>query len=179
MASTSPAPFPYRDARSTHLHVRQMHEGIGNFPYFEEEGSLPVIDADTYSAWRRLELLFPDANTVEPGHPFGIPARMEFFWDPNFDSRGVAFFDDKGHLIIHVLHALLGYGGSGPMSSKQIMLHLGVSEEMFQDIQSALWDQRPYKVVLSRERHDILDEDVEFVAPGAGILSDWEWWRVR
>lgn len=64
------------------------------------------------------------------------------------------------------------------MFSMQIMLHLGVSEEMFQDIQSALWDQRPYKVVLSRERHDIVDEDVEFVAPGSGILPSWEWWRV-
>ncbi len=70
---------------------------------------------------------------------------MEFFWDPQYDSRGVTFFDDQGRLIVHVLHALLGYGGSGPMFSKQIMLHLGVSEEMFQDIQSALWDQRPYK----------------------------------
>lgn len=178
MATPSTAPFPYRDARSTRLHIRQVPENVG-FPYFEEEGSLPVIDTDTYTAWRRLELLFPDATSVEPGHAFSIPARMEFFWDLQSDSRGVAFFDDRGRLIVHVLHALLGYGGSGPMFSKQIMLHLGVSEEMFQEIQAALWDQRPYKVVLSRERHDILDGDVEVVAPGSGILPNWEWWRVR
>ncbi len=35
MASTSSAPFPYRDARSTHLHIRQMLDDVG-FPYFEE-----------------------------------------------------------------------------------------------------------------------------------------------
>ena len=147
------------------------------FPYFEEEDSLPVIDTDTYSAWQRLELLFPDATSVEPGHAFGVPARMEFFWDLDADTRGVAFYDDRGRLIVHVLHALLGYGGSGPMFSKQIMLHLGVSEEMFQAIQAALWDQRPYKVVLSRERHDAFD-GVEVVQSGSGITSEWDWWRV-
>jgi hypothetical protein len=102
---------------------------------------------------------------------------MEFFWDLDADTRGVAFYDDRGRLIVHVLHSLLGYGGSGPMFSKQIMLHLGVSEEMFQAIQAALWDQRPYKVVLSRERHDAFD-GVEVVQSGSGITSEWDWWRV-
>lgn len=177
MASPQSVPFPYREARTSHLTPHRHTDNVG-FTYYEEESSLPVIEADRYAAWRRLELLFPDAYSVEKDSPFGLPARMEFFWDEVEDTRGVAFFDVQGRLIVHALHALLGYNGSGPRFSQQIMEHLGVSHETFEAIQAEVEQQRPYQIVLSREPHGFVD-DIEVVTYMGGVTLDWEWWRTR
>lgn len=180
MATTRSAPFPYYNARIDRLtEISERGDGI-RFPYYEADDSLPVIDDDTYSALRRIKVLFPDANSVEPDSAdLGLAARLEFFRDDRIGSRGVAIFNNEGLLIVHVLHALLGYNGSGPDLSRDIMAQLDVPRRMFDEIQNATWQNWPYLVVVSREQTEQLDRHTVVTVPGARLRDDWDWWRVR
>ena len=70
--------------------------------------------------------------------------------------------------------ALLGYGGSGPYLSEQILTLLGVSQEMFEEIQRATWD-RPYLIILSRQKREVI-EGVDTAYPTLQVEDEWRWW---
>ena len=64
--------------------------------------------------------------------------RVEFIHRPGrvgvLEYRGALFYDTSSpepKPFLHVLNALLGYDGSGPDMSRDIMRHLGMSETMF------------------------------------------------
>lgn len=182
MATTSTAPFPYKSAITDRLEAERNYSN-GCMEYSHGR-SLPPIDDETFGTWRMLEPLLAGIQVLahEKGFDaaYSTIARLEFFWSVEDDDeyRGVAIFDSRGQLVVHVLHALLGYGGSGPTLSRQIMGLLGVSIEMLDDIQRAVWNQRPYKIVVSREKHDTI-EGVDTPYPTLDVEPQWEWWRVR
>ncbi len=182
MATTSTAPFPYKNAYTDRLQSRtDSYDGMAEYL---QGHSLSPITSDTYDAWRMLEHILKGIEVVarDKGYEatYHTVARLEFFWDETGDQeqRGVAIFDTRGKLIVHALHALLGYSGSGPQLSQQIMMLLGISEHQFNEIQESVRNQRPYLVVVSREKHDVID-GVNTAYPTLDVESTWEWWRVR
>lgn len=182
MSNTSTAPFPYKNAYIDQLEATS--DSYSGLMEFRGGKSLPSIKSDTYEAWRLLEPLLAGIQMVArdkgPEATYGTVARLEFVWDASGDEefRGVAIFDVNGRLVVHAQHALLGYSGSGPLLSLQIMKQLGITEEMYDDIQRSVWDQRPYTVVISREKHDVID-GVDTAYPTLDVESQWNWWRVR
>jgi len=164
MASDSPVPSQLFGALTDRMTLNR--DGFG-LPYYEDTVSLMPLMEDTFSDFRRLQEIFPDANSVwnedGPDFRFGVPVRLEVFWDLDTDERGIAIFDDHNQLIVHVLTALFGYDGSGPEFSRQILEHFGVPGVVFTELQRLLKNDHHYKAVIARERAD----------------SSWIWWRVR
>jgi len=164
MASDSPVPSQLFGALTDSMTLNRDGFGI---PYYEDEVSHMPLMEDTFSDWRSLQAIFTDADSVwnEDGTDFrfGTPVRLEAFWDLDIDERGIAIFDDRNQLIVHVVTALLGYDGSGPELSRRILEHFGVPEVVFNELQRLLKNDHHYKVVIARERAN----------------SSWIWWRVR
>jgi len=128
---------------------------------WQDHQSFPAIDADTDSSWRLVQtiltgvILLSGPDIYHSGHHFDRPDRIEFVMgEDTFTTRGLILFDGRGRLIVHVVNALLGYGGSGPMLSKQILELLGVPGDIFELIQLEA-DQskgvQPYKFIVTRE----------------------------
>lgn len=110
----------------------------------------------------------------------GKLVRAEFFWKHEQfggpSTRGVVLYDNTSAPIVHVVHALLGYGGSGPALSEAILRYLGVPTGLFEQANAAVQHQ-DYVVVFSREHHtEIMSVDtaIPYAEP-----NDWEWWRER
>lgn len=180
MAITSTAPFPHTSAY-TDRRTPEMGYRSGHLEY-QDGRSLRPMDGHTETIWRTLRLILmgimEDARSRDWNADYSTPARMEFFWDPKAEQRGVVIFDSQGRMIVHVLHALLGYGGSGPGLSENIMKTLGVTEEMIKDIQESVWSEQPYKLIVSRQLHEII-EGVNAAYPTLDVEPEWSWWRVR
>ena len=135
---------------------------IGSVEHLEEYRSFAAIDAETHTAWRLVRTIL--IGTIEHNkalrraglglgfQDFGRPTRVEaFMGTSSFRTRGIAIFDEKGDLIVHVVNALLGYDGNGPDLSWHILNLLGISDEMFSDIQAATSQQRgttPYTIII-------------------------------
>lgn len=147
---------------------------------------LGTFSQETDAAARICSLLLKgldvdaDAELAENGVAESAIVRVELFWDPNSadQRRGAVFFDSTGQTVMHVMHALLGYNGSGPTLSKCLLRQLGVEQAMFDELNGRLQNQA-YYVILSREATLTHDDGVE-VAQRSGPVSDtWRWWRVR
>ncbi len=108
-----------------------------------------------------------DISRVEFIHRHGTVGRREY--------RGAILYRDaqfpclRPH--VHVLNALLGYHGSGPMFSRSIMEHLGMSRTMFDSMNDSLEGIRihnqPYAVRVLRVGGEWLYDTVQ---PSRGCL---------
>ena len=78
------------------------------------------------------------------------------------ELRGAILYDTSSsepEPCLHVLNALLGYQGSGPLLSKLIMKHLGMSEGMF--------DQ------MNRSVNDIHSTNKSYAISAGNLDVDW------
>lgn len=142
-------------------------------------GSFPAITDSSDASLKQVRAILAgvEALYMDTSNPrtevFGLPARVELFWyRERQELRGLAIFDTEERLIVHVAHALLGYSGSGPILTREILKLLGVSKEMFEKLQRAAWDQN-YLIILSRERpapYEGLDN------PQLDVEPEWTWW---
>ncbi len=178
MVATSTAPYPY------HAPLLAKHKPVVpefGSPKWESHKSFPAIDTTTDQAWNQVKVILAGVIALAKDKPYagsddyGQPARIELLWDRgNKDLRGLVVFDNQGRLIVHVVNALLGYGGSGPYLTEQILTFLGVSQQMFGELQQASWD-RPYLLILSRQKHEVY-EGVDSAYPTLDVESEWTWW---
>lgn len=69
-------------------------------------------------------------------------ARIEFVYRTHYDKgltlQGAILFDRQGQAILHFGHALLGYEGSGPSHSRDILRLLGLPAGIFGDINNEI-----------------------------------------
>ena len=178
--SNSIAPFPYKMPYIDSIQPGYFSD-VGYSCYWSGRALRP-IDSDTHSAWPLLDIILTGIDQIAERDGwsaiFSTIARLEFVWDEDQSLRGVAIFDSRGQLVVHVVHALLGYSGNGPTLSEQITTHLGVSPQMFEEIQCAVWNQRPYKVIVSRRKHGMI-QGVDTDYPTLEVEPTWTWWRAR
>ena len=181
MIPTSTALYHYTKPRIDMLEPRKLEDG--SYPLWEDDVSMRALTQDTYVAWRQLEpilaritgVLGTDQFTDSP--PFSLPARIELIRTQDHSNlQGLVLFDSQGQLIVHVVHALLGYEGSGTKISEQILGYLGVSEAMFREIQQNV-QNRPYLIILSRQKHE-LHEDVRVSNLTPEVEEEWRYWDV-
>lgn len=164
---------PYRDARIN----RSVPSQHGGYPVYHS--ALGAFDQSTDVAWRiikhilaGIEFLFNPENQYT--NDLAQIVRAEFFWSRNANGRrGVVLYDNQGRAVMHVIHALLGYGGSGPQLTWHILETLGVSQEMFNEANMSVVNEE-YVLVFSREEvsNDIV---VLYGTP----RDTWEWWRAQ
>lgn len=177
MAVSTTAPYPYdKPLLAKTAYVVHDHQFT-----WQHLGTFPAITGPTDAAWRQIEIILTGVielarhKTYEISTTYSTPARVELLWSrDNRDFRGLVIFDSMGRLIVHVTNALLGYGGSGPYLSEQILTLLGVSQEMFEEIQRATWD-RPYLIILSRQKREVI-EGVDTAYPTLQVEDEWQWW---
>lgn len=149
MATPSPAPYSITKSITPVI--------VDGVEHLQGYGSYPAINYDTNLSWQLIHPIMVGTSLVNQDgrYGFGKPTRIELFMGSDtFRTRGLALFDKTGRLIVHVVNALLGYGGSGPHLSWQIMEFLGVSKEIFDKIQAATSQENgtmPYRVILLRE----------------------------
>lgn len=177
MAVSTTAPYPY----SHPLLAKFTPEEISHQIVWQPHGSLPAITGPTDAAWNQIEIILTGIaelarhKTYAGSTGYSTPARVELLWSrDNRDFRGLVIFDSQGRLIVHVTNALLGYGGSGPYLSEQILMLLGISKEMFEEIQVSVWD-KPYVVILTRQKHEVYG-GVDAAYPTLEVENEWRWW---
>lgn len=161
--------------------LRLKKTKYGGYPLWQDDASMPALTQSTHVVWQQLEPILVridearESEQFTASPPFSLPARLELIWDRHHSHRqGLVMFDSQGQLIVHVVHALLGYDGSGPQLSKQILTHLGVGEAMFEQIQHEVRD-RPYLVVLSRQKRRF-DQGITTTYPTHEVEGEWEYW---
>ena len=129
-----------------------------------------------------MALLEPLLNGLEhtsPGSsPFGRIGRVEFIHYPDNDAklyrRGAGVFDTQGTPLFFARFAGLGDDGLRTDFSRWLLGQVGVTSDVFDEINGAV--KRQYDtVVVSREAHSSL-EGVEKTLPGYRVRDAWEWW---
>lgn len=147
-----------------------------------------------------IEALYYEWSDEQPGRPsssFGRVARVEFiskFYpeNPRRSFQGAVLFDNYQRPLFHATNALLGYGGSGPMLSRDILMAIGVPEEMFEEVNQAVEPHQYDNVIFSRETigvmigHSaviggVLYSDIHrtgdiITNPGDPVSDTWTWW---
>jgi len=176
--TTSTAPFPYRLPYYTQLTPTRRY---GEQTIFKTPQSLdPMLDF-TFLIERelieRLQRIEAEVERQGWNAQFTLPARLEFVFRDGFE--GLLLFDSRGHLIVHVGPAKLGYEGHGAQLSKRIMHALGVSDDVVNEIQRDTRGMAPYAIIVSREVHTSDAHEVSVAEHGLEVLPDWEWWRSR
>lgn len=114
------------------------------------------------------------------GSTYGRIARIEFVHSHdqfNVDRSGATVFDNRWNALFHVETALLGYEGSGVDLSRNILLAVGVPEELFVEANAAVASHSYDTLVFTREPvyHD---DGIEFVLPNQPSLDTWTWFIV-
>jgi hypothetical protein len=136
-------------------------------------------DARTVKA-QVLELLHEiEADVARRGSQasLGIPARLEFFREPR-GNQGLAIFDGRNNLIVHVVEALLGSEDDGAKLCVSIMEQLGVPPKMIEETLRDVHPTQTYYLMLTRLR----SSDVNGVPVAGGtteVDSEWRSRRVR
>lgn len=109
---------------------------------------------------------------------FGLPSRIELVSGMDGeDAAGGLFvfcpYDDGigEHLLLEVSNALLGYHGSGPNLTRQLLTFLDVPKGMIYAINRAVWHVNPYVVVITVRQYVTFSDHTK--AP------IWDWHRVR
>ena len=131
--------------------------------HLQTRQSYPAIDNDTSASWQLVQPLIAGINllnewNIDRRGGFAKPARIELYMGADsFRTRGLVIFDESDRLIVHVVNALVGYGGTGPQLSKQILSFLDVSPEIIDEIQAATSQEKgskPYNILLVRSGYD-------------------------
>lgn len=127
---------------------------------------------DDGSRWSRLigehKTVSEDAGTVRNTQPIdemfdaSAVARIEFIRDE--PKRGAILMDTRGRVLVHVVNALLGYVGNGPMLSEMIFDTVGIPKDIFETIQGETFGLAPYAIGLWRTSPD---------------LDGWEWEQLQ
>lgn len=140
------------------------------------------IEGDDYNSLRELEALLTQVNNGKHAF-FARVARLEFIWDerPTAEHklRGCVLFDATGAVVVHVINALLGYDGNGPDLSRVITKALDIPDDLFAEMQEAVWNERPYVVVASRETPSHPEDGKPVVTHDEPLRDVWNWWRAR
>ena len=162
---------------------RLSHEDdeFGNRTYTTK---LDEFEQSTDAIWRRVRLILAGIESMAkqlnpPYFELGIVARAEFFRGRNRDReyrRGVVLFDTSGVAIMHIKHALLGYGGAGPGLSERIMRALGVPDEMFNQ---ANWSVAHTDYVLIFSRELLSTSDGVETRASTHEVGAWRYWRAE
>jgi hypothetical protein len=146
-----------------------------------------LFDGSTQADWAILEpllagipALYREVHYPEIGESstYGLVSRVEFFsvHVNNYPTkRGAVLFDNRGEPLLHAFNALLGYGGSGPHFSRQILSAIGVPDQMFSDANKMVVSGEYDSLIFSRERHETV-EGIDTVFLGADVMGDWNWW---
>lgn len=91
--------------------------------------------------------------------------RIEFVFEPGHtrhkELRGAILFDQHDQPVLHFGNALLGYEGSGPYHSRDILALLGAPPRLFDDINGDVADARrrnePYTIIVRKLADDHWD----------------------
>jgi hypothetical protein len=152
----------------------------GEFPEYQSFfGALPM---STDSAWERAEAILTGIETLAQrrGDPMHRITRIELVLRDGYSRqrgrRGAVLFSPARGAELHCVHALAGYGGSGPMFTEQIFDVFGAAE-VFNQINTELAHQNSYHVIASREPTTVID-GVEASLPYVQPLAEWRWWRL-
>lgn len=164
---TLEAPYSYRLARVNRMQPRPPAFAADHSHYDTRFGDLTGRTTDRI--WEVVRLLLAGIDHLEDVPPI---SRVELFSGRN--RRGLMLFDNTGVALLHVPPALLGYSGSGPILSEQILTALGVTEEMFREACGAANYDHGYMVIFSREEIQEVN-GVETALP-RGELGEWTWW---
>jgi len=165
--NTLEAPYDYRLARVNRMPTTPPAYPADYAHYHTKLRDLAGTSTDRI--WEVVRLLLAGIDHLEDVSPI---SRVELFSGRN--RRGLMLFDNTGAALLHVPLALLGYSGSGPILSEQILTALGVSKEMFREACSAANYDHGYMVIFSREEIQKV-EGVEAAIP-RGELGEWRWW---
>lgn len=183
MSATS-APVSFRQPYTRRMEEMNSHDWSFN-PTFHGL-KLGTYYTATDIDWRAIELLLVgiDATNLrfetqpEKGYAeIARVARVEFRWtqEGHVEHRGAVLFDANGQPILHAMHALLGYGGSGSGLSRNILQVVGVSEAMFEEVNTSVKSRAYDTVVFSREA-TAFHEGVEHAARFTPVKDAWSWW---
>lgn len=73
-------------------------------------------------------------------------------------DRGLVLFDSTNRPVVHVFHALIGYDGSAPQLTKEILGMLAIPDVLFEEIQAEFKGIReldiPYYVAIQASGND-------------------------
>ena len=104
--SNSIAPFPYKMPYIDSIQPGYFSD-VGYSCYWSGRALHPIV-SDTHSAWPLLDIILTGidqiANRDGWSAIFSAIARLEFVWDEDQSLRGVAIFDSRGQLVVHVVH---------------------------------------------------------------------------
>jgi hypothetical protein len=171
-------PYPYHADLSAGLNSAMAEGG-----YLRYETKLGCFDGDTSKDWEQIEECLErlelanllDGNRVGSG----LVTRVELF--RNYDQsgrefrRGLVAFNDQCEALFHAVNALIGYNGSGPILTRQILTTIGVPLEMFERANNEA-RSGSYTVVFSREQTEVYEGIV--VSRHEGYLDRWEQWSL-
>lgn len=145
---------------------------------------LGTIEGSTDKNWRLLEPLLigidvlADREQAEHGYGTGRIVRVELIRRAKgrpyeLVQQGAILIDQLGRKVCHVSNALIGYSGSGSMLTESILRQLGVSQEMFKEINRSVGVD--YHVVVTRQQTGEV-EGVVTALPYTASLDYWGWW---
>ena len=159
---------PFKTDEMLYLKHATKWEIPGHFGFRQIDARLGCITGHTEVAELHVKLLLRGIAATVKGdddyyswsavQPIG---RIEIFCDDHTEGarhrlqdRGIVLFDVHNRPLVHVLHALIGYGGSGPSLTEAILREIGVDESIFDQIQEAHAGIRstntPYYVVVQK-----------------------------
>ena len=147
------------------------------------------IGSDTNTAWAVLEHVLANIESLHVGFlkpRKGVKAvhlqiaRLEFYRFPSpvggAEVIGMAAFDSTGQPLFTVRDATLGYSGSGPILSSNIAAALGITPEMFEEINTSVSGGGHYALVVSREITEESEvEDLPIPVPVSYCDGPWRW----
>lgn len=170
MAISSPtAPLPYRES-----YIQTFDEDVT-----PKEVPLVHIAQQAHKCWALVKPILKKSGEPTEATRDAVltntPARIECFWNLEKNEHGMFIFDGRGDLIVSVLNAHMGYGGDHSALCANIMQHLGVSLELFRNIQRRSWGEATYAFVVSRQK-TVLDDGSIAAERTHEVRPHWVWW---
>jgi hypothetical protein len=172
---------PYKTSNLLYLGYAEEY-GVSSMPCYRSIWTKLgcVITSDTDSAEMHVRLILKgiaavvSAEGYEPWRDIRAVGRIEIFGDwhtrasqDRLQDRGLVLFDVTNRPLLHVVNALIGYGGAGPGLTEAIFDELGVDSEIFEQIQARyagiISTDTPYYVVIEKVQD--------------GDQSHWRWSR--
>lgn len=149
-----------------------------------------TFDKSSDQDWAVLEPLLTGIDALYRSHEdtvefgmhstYGRIARVELFHTIGINNRdakrGAVIFDNRGEPLMHLLGALLGYGGAGPTFTKQVLTAIGVPEEMFDEVNQSVVSHDYDTVIFSREDHSVGREGTDTANHFFDVVKEWECW---
>jgi hypothetical protein len=187
-------------------YIRSLDEYIEPPRWARYHTPMQTFDGSTDSDWAAIkhilagiDALYHEWSMDSPerqSSTFGRVARVEFINKQDevtgVERRGAVLFDNYRRPLLHTTNALLGYGGSGPGFSQQILQMLGVPERMFDEANRSVTHGDYDNVVFSREAigvgiaesaviggkyyRDPYNTGDIITQPGMPVADSWTWW---